>query len=91
LKWFQGRKEGNTMKRFLHVVPAYGRDYKSKKEILADWNAGKDFQICDMSCQNDGAYVNKEDAENDSALWEVHVRYAKLSKVMAIRIVRKAA
>jgi hypothetical protein len=78
-------------KKFLHVVPAYGKDYKSKKEVLADWNAGKDFQICDVSCRNDGAYVNKADAESSSSLWEVHVRYAKLSKIAAIRIVRKAA
>lgn len=63
------------MKRFLHVVPAYGRDYKSKKELLADWNAGKDFRICDISSASDGAYVNKEE----------------LSKLAAIRIVRKAA
>ena len=77
-------------KKFLHVVPAYGRDYKSKKEILAAWESGQDFQICDISCRNDGAYVNKADAEN-SSLWEVHVRYAKLSKIAAIKIGRKAA
>jgi hypothetical protein len=79
------------MKKFLHVVPAYGRDYKSKKEILADWEAGKDFQICDISSPFDGSYVNKEDAEKDSGVWEVHVRYARLTKIAAIRIVRKAA
>ena len=26
------------------VLPAYGRDYKSKAAALADWQAGKDFQ-----------------------------------------------
>ena len=79
------------MKKFLHCVPAYGRDYKSKKEILPDWEAGNDFKICDMSSPDDGRYVNKEDAEKDSGVWEVHVRYAKLAKIAAIRIVRKAA
>jgi hypothetical protein len=79
------------MKRFLHVVPAYGRDYKSKKEVLADWNAGKDFKVCDISSPFDGSSVNKEDAEKDSDLWEVHVRFAKLAKIAAIRIVRRAA
>ena len=26
------------------LIPAYGRDYKSFKELLQDWNDGKDFQ-----------------------------------------------
>lgn len=25
------------------LTPAYGRDYKSKKEVIEAWNAGKDF------------------------------------------------
>ena len=79
------------MKKFLHVVPAYGRDYKNKKEILAAWEAGKDFQICDMSHPNDGAYVNKEDAEKDSGLWEIHVRFARLTKVASIKNVFRSA
>ena len=27
------------------LIPAYGRDYKSAKEVRADLNAGKDFQL----------------------------------------------
>lgn len=27
------------------VIPAYGRDYKSKAEVAADFFAGKDFQL----------------------------------------------
>ena len=30
---------------FLTLVPAYGRDYKSKKAVLADWEANIDFLI----------------------------------------------
>jgi len=26
------------------LVPAYGRDYKTKEEVEKDWKAGKDFQ-----------------------------------------------
>ena len=29
----------------LVLVPAYGRTYKTKKEALSDWKAGKDFKI----------------------------------------------
>jgi len=27
------------------LVPAYGRMYKSKKELMRDWEGGKDFMI----------------------------------------------
>lgn len=27
------------------LIPAYGRSYFSKKAVLADWLAGKDFKI----------------------------------------------
>lgn len=30
---------------YIEVIPAYGRDYKNKKEIEADLVAGKDFQL----------------------------------------------
>jgi hypothetical protein len=39
------------------LTPAYGRDYKSKKELLADLNSGKDFVLNSF----DGTgYVNLE-------------------------------
>ena len=45
------------------LVPAYGRDYKSKKEVLVDWNEGKDFIIQDMSAgKDDGRYINRHDS-----------------------------
>lgn len=28
----------------IHVIPAYGRDYSSEADCLADWQAGKDFR-----------------------------------------------
>ena len=29
----------------LTLQPAYGRDYKSKAAVLADWNDNKDFRV----------------------------------------------
>ena len=29
----------------LLLVPAYGRKYKNKQEVLKDWYTGKDFKI----------------------------------------------
>ena len=37
---------------FLTLLPAYGRDYKSKKAILNDLNAFKDFIVsCFEACK----------------------------------------
>jgi hypothetical protein len=67
---------------YLTVVPAYGRDYKSAKAVRADWDAGKDFQINDMSSRDDGRYVNKADKPADVTL---QVRFARLTKVTMIK------
>lgn len=68
---------------FLTIVPAYGRDYKSKKEVMQDWEAGKDFQINCMMHPRDGSYVNKEDAPKGATL---NVRYKKLTQVCVIKV-----
>ena len=41
-----------------HLTPAYGRDYRSKKEILADLEADKDFIFHDISSPWDGSPCN---------------------------------
>ena len=55
-------------------VPAYGRDYKSKAAVLADWQAGKDFRDA-LS----GQYFNK-----DSGLSTVWVRYDNMRKQVRV-------
>ena len=37
----------------LSVKPAYGRDYKNKKEILADYLANNDFELIGLSTKKD--------------------------------------
>jgi hypothetical protein len=64
------------------ITPAYGRDYKNKKEILADWEAGKDFTL------HNGfqtTYINKQDAERDG-LTKFNVRYAGHVKLTTIQL-----
>jgi len=63
--------------KILHVVPAYGRDYKSAATVKADWDANKDFRISDISSPDDGRYINKTDAEGLSIL----CRYESRRKV----------
>jgi hypothetical protein len=42
--------------RTITLTPAYGRDYSSKANVLADWDANKDFVIQDIRLSG---YVNK--------------------------------
>lgn len=60
------------------LVPAYGRDYTSKKAALADFNAGKDFQIADMSSPWDGKYASIRDLSG----YTVNIRYKQLRNVL---------
>ena len=70
------------MSNYVTVVPAYGRDYKSKKAVLEDYRASKDFRINDMFNPYDGKYINKEDADN--AGLTMNVRYSQRTKVCVI-------
>lgn len=58
------------------LTPAYGRDYKSKKEVEEALAAGKDFVV-----QPDGSYINYAELPRGSH----QVRYAKLKKVCVIK------
>ena len=60
------------------LTPAYGRDYKSKKAVLADFDANKDFVYNCIASPYDGKYCNKADLAGA----EVIIRYAKLTKVI---------
>jgi hypothetical protein len=59
----------------IHAVPAYGRDYKSKEAVLADWKAGKDFR-------SDLGYLSIRDAE--SLPNQVWIRYDNLRKIVRV-------
>ncbi len=61
----------------IRVMPAYSRDYKTKKEALLAWHSGKDFKVV-----HTGAYVSRADLP---ATIEVHIMYKKLSKVAIVK------
>jgi len=54
--------------KWLILVPAYGRDYRTPREVLTDWNRDKDFRIQDVSNPYNGRMVNRQDAENQADL-----------------------
>lgn len=70
-----------TEENDMTLTPAYGRDYKSKAAVLADWDANKDFIIADISSQWDGKSANKADLNGQSGLM---IRYQKLTKIMPV-------
>ena len=64
------------------LVPAYGKDYKSKKEVKEAFDKGKDFRIMDISNPWDGKYASQSELVEYR---QVRIRYDKLRKVCIIR------
>ena len=62
----------------IHAVPAYGRDYKSKAEVLKAWQEGKDFRD-----SLTGQYFSIREMPEicDREVW---VRYDKLRKLVKV-------
>lgn len=69
----------------LTLVPAYGRDYKSQAAVKADWDADKDFVVCDMSSKYDGKPINRADALR-AGIREVKIRYKALRQLVVVRV-----
>lgn len=67
------------------LVPAYGRDYTSKKAVIADWNADKDFEIADLFGGNCGRKINRSDAIA-GGIRSVNIRYKQLRSVAVVKV-----
>lgn len=61
----------------IHVLPAYGRDYKSKAAVIKDWQDKKDFRDALT-----GRYLNADTELPPNT--EVWVRYDKARKIIKI-------
>jgi len=59
------------------LTPAYGRDYKSGKQILSDWNEEKDFILANFQDPDCGRYINKQQVQKGE---RIQVRYNQLRK-----------
>lgn len=64
------------------LVPAYSRDYKSKKAVLEDFNADKDFKVADLFSSG---YTNKADLIR-MGVKSVNIRYQKLTKIIVVSL-----
>lgn len=66
----------------LILSPAYGRDYTSKKAVLADWDANKDFIIENWDDPYCGKPVNKEQINEKS----VQFRYKGMTQTFIHKV-----
>ncbi len=64
------------------LIPAYGRDYKSKKSVLEDFDTDKDFSVADIGSSG---YTNKADLLR-MGVKSVNIRYQKLTKIMVVSL-----
>ena len=76
------------MNHTLTVSNAYGRDFKSKREILEHYNSNKDFQnlgYANSDINFSGAIVNKQDAKRFKVGY-LNVRYKNLMNIAVIDV-----
>lgn len=68
--------------KYFELTPAYGRDYKTKAAVIADWKGDKDFR---------GDYslgfmvVNRTDLLNQFKSFTVNLRYKGNRNVTVVR------
>ena len=65
---------------YLTLLPAYGRDYKSKKLIIDDLNNNKDFIE-----SSSNSYINKQQFK-ELNISSFNVRYDQQRKITNIKI-----
>ena len=65
------------------LTPAYGRDYKSKKEVEAAFAADKDFAVADI--MSGGGYTNRADLVS-MGIRTVNIRYKALRSVAVVKV-----
>jgi hypothetical protein len=71
--------------QYMTLTPAYGRDYKSKKEVMEAWTSGKDFVIADVVHPDCGRYCSIRDFENKTGT-VLNIRYKKLTQVCVVKV-----
>ncbi len=68
----------------IHLVPAFGRDYATKRSILKDFHRGMDFKIQDTNCPDNGRLANMRDLK--PAYSQFSLSYDKGRKETLVKI-----
>lgn len=69
------------------LVPSYGRDYKTQKEVQTAWDENKDFTVYQIGNRYDGSQINKEDAGVQGGSFSI--RYKKKTRKHLILCAKK--
>ena len=72
------------MTKFITLVPAYGRDYRSISAVKKDWEDRRDFIVSDHFSGYNGKPANKTDLTGEFD--QVNIRYNKLRKIAVIKL-----
>lgn len=64
------------------LVPAYGRDYRSKTAVTMAWNADQDFLVADWNSPYHGKPVNKSQIPSNTT---VRIRYDGLRRLILVQ------
>lgn len=70
------------MSNYLECTPAYGRDYKTAKDVKTAWAEGKDWTVQDWGNKYDGMPINNH-AANTLGI-TVMLRYKRNTQVVVI-------
>jgi len=67
------------------LSPAYGRDFKSRKEAEANFLAGQDWRIESIHSPWCGSYATRAELIQ-GGIREVELRYARLTKATIVKL-----
>lgn len=73
----------------LTLIPAYGRDYTSKSELAAAWQAGQDFYAAGFpEVRGNTGYTSIRDLDwfKQSGVTHLHFRYNKQRQVHVVKL-----
>lgn len=68
------------------ATPAYGRDYKSKKAVLDDWKAGKDFEFFSVLGIAGKGSIHETDFLKEKGIEAIQFRYKKQTETFIHKI-----
>lgn len=70
----------------IHIMPAYGRDYKTRGAAQKDWDDNKDFLVNDVTSPNDRKSINKAQTTPRD---QIVLRFRSLRKVARLENLHK--
>jgi len=73
-------------RHMITIIPAYHRDYKTRLEVIEDWNTNRDFIVYDRYHPYHRNPINKLDAKRDKHIHSVLIKYDLTRKTIRIEV-----